>query len=219
MHNEDTPQQLPLALNPNSPFEKLLKSRIIWMGTDVNDQMANEIAAKLLVLSAEDPEADIYLFINSPGGSITAGMVIYDAMKMIPNDVVTVAIGMAASMGQFLLTAGTKGKRFITPYARVLLHQPLGGAGGTSSDIQTQAALIKDMKYTLASITAENTGKTVEQVVADGDRDNWFNAQQALEYGFVDHIYTGTIHGETLVKQIATAIKVDANKNNESKGN
>lgn len=175
----------------------------------MNDQIANEISAKLLVLSAEDPDADIYLFINSPGGSITAGMVIYDTMKMIPNDVVTVAIGMAASMGQFLLTAGTKGKRFITPYARVLLHQPLGGVGGTASDIQTQAELIRDMKYTLASITAENTGKTVEQVIADGDRDNWFNAKEALEYGFVDHIYSGSIHGESLVKQISAAISND----------
>jgi ATP-dependent Clp protease protease subunit len=195
---------------PNSPFDKLLKSRIIWMGTDVNDSMANDIAAKLLLLSAEDPKADIYMFINSPGGSITAGMVIYDVMKMIPNDVVTIAVGMAASMGQFLLTAGTKGKRFITPYARVLLHQPLGGAGGTSSDSQTQAALIKDMKHTLASNTAANTGKTTEQVIADGDRDNWFNAEQALAYGFVDHIYSGSIHGETLVKQIADAIKTES---------
>lgn len=199
---------------PNSPFDKLLKSRIIWMGTDVNDEMANDIAAKLLLLSAEDPESDIYIFINSPGGSITAGMVIYDVMKMIPNDVVTIAVGMAASMGQFLLTAGTKGKRFITPYARVLLHQPLGGVGGTSSDIQTQAALIKDMKHTLASITAENTGKTVEQVIADGDRDNWFTAKEALDYGFVDHIYSGSIHGVELVKQIASAVK---NSESESK--
>lgn len=217
MHSE-TPV---LPQIPNSSFDKLLKSRIIWMGTDVNDAMANDIAAKLLILSAEDPDADIYLFINSPGGSITAGMVIYDVMKMIPNDVVTIAVGMAASMGQFLLTAGTQGKRFITPYARVLLHQPLGGTGGTSSDIQTQAALIKDMKHTLATITAENTGKTTEQVIADGDRDNWFNAQQALEYGFVDHIYSGSIHGEALVKQISQAIKKDETKSfsKESKGN
>lgn len=197
---------------PNSPFEKLLKSRIIWMGTDVNDEMANEIAAKMLLLSAEDSEADIYLFINSPGGSITAGMVIYDVMKMIPNDVVTIAVGMAASMGQFLLTAGTKGKRFITPHARVLLHQPSGGAGGTSSDIQTQAALIKDMKNTLASITAENTGKTTEQVNKDGDRDAWYTATEALDYGFVDHIYSGSIHGQALISQIALATKTEEKK-------
>lgn len=171
-----------------SVFDRLLKDRIIWLGSEVRDDNANEIAAKLLLLAAEDPEKDIYLYINSPGGSITAGMAIYDTMQFIPNDVVTVGIGMAASMGQLLLTAGTKGKRYITPNARVLLHQPHGGFGGTSSDIQTQAALIIDMKNRLAQITAEQTGKTVEQVNADGDRDRWFTAEEALEYGFVDHI-------------------------------
>ncbi|HWL03261.1 MAG TPA: ATP-dependent Clp protease proteolytic subunit, partial [Microbacteriaceae bacterium] len=123
-----------------------------------------------------------------PGGSITAGMAIYDTMSFVPNDIVTVGIGMAASMGQFLLTAGTKGKRYITPNARVLLHQPHGGFGGTSSDIQTQAKLITSMKQRLAEITAEATGKSVEQIHADGDRDRWFTAEEALEYGFVDHI-------------------------------
>ena len=169
-------------------FDRLLRDRIIWLGSEVRDDNANEIAAKLLLLAAEDAEKDIYLYINSPGGSITAGMAIYDTMQFVPNDIVTVGIGMAASMGQLLLTAGTKGKRYITPNARVLLHQPHGGFGGTSSDIQTQAQLIIDMKNRLAEITAEATGKTVEQVNADGDRDRWFNAQQALEYGFVDHI-------------------------------
>ena len=173
---------------PPSVFDRLLKDRIIWLGSEVRDDNSNEIAAKLLLLAAEDPEKDIYLYINSPGGSITAGMAIYDTMQFVPNDIVTVGIGMAASMGQLLLTAGTKGKRYITPNARVLLHQPHGGVGGTSSDIQTQAALILDMKKRLAEITAEATGKTVEQVNADGDRDRWFDAQEALEYGFVDHI-------------------------------
>lgn len=173
---------------PPSVFDRLLKDRIIWLGSEVRDENANEIAAKLLLLAAEDPERDIYLYINSPGGSITAGMAIYDTMQFIPNDVVTVGIGMAASMGQLLLTAGTKGKRYITPNARVLLHQPHGGFGGTSSDIQTQAALILDMKRRLAEITADQTGKSVEQVNADGDRDRWFTAEEALEYGFVDHI-------------------------------
>jgi len=171
-----------------SVFDRLLKDRIIWLGSEVRDENANEIAAKLLLLAAEDPEKDIYLYINSPGGSITAGMAIYDTMQFIPNDVVTVGIGMAASMGQLLLTAGTKGKRYITPNARVLLHQPHGGFGGTSSDIQTQAALIIDMKNRLAAITADQTGKSIEQVNADGDRDRWFTAEEALEYGFVDHI-------------------------------
>jgi len=176
-----------MGIQPNV-FDRLLKDRIIWLGSEVRDENANEIAAKLLLLAAEDPKRDIYLYINSPGGSITAGMAIYDTMQFVPNDIVTVGIGMAASMGQLLLTAGTKGKRYITPNARVLLHQPHGGFGGTSSDIQTQAQLIIDMKNRLAEITAEATGKSVEQVNEDGDRDRWFTAQQALEYGFVDHI-------------------------------
>ena len=169
-------------------FDRLLKDRIIWLGSEVRDDNANEIAAKLLLLAAEDAKKDIYLYVNSPGGSITAGMAIYDTMQFVPNDIVTVGIGMAASMGQLLLTAGTKGKRYITPNARVLLHQPHGGFGGTASDIQTQAQLILDMKRRLAEITAAQTGKSVEQINADGDRDRWFNAQEALEYGFVDHI-------------------------------
>ncbi len=171
-----------------SVFDRLLRDRIIWLGEEVRDENANEICAKILLLAAEDPNKDIYLYINSPGGSITAGMAIYDTMQFVPNDIVTVGIGMAASMGQLLLTAGTAGKRYITPNARVLLHQPHGGFGGTSSDIQTQAQLILSMKERLAQITAERTGKTVEQINADGDRDRWFTAQEALEYGFVDHV-------------------------------
>jgi ATP-dependent Clp protease protease subunit len=175
------------VMQPNV-FDRLLRDRIIWLGSEVRDENANEIAAKLLLLAAEDPEKDIYLYINSPGGSITAGMAIYDTMQFVPNDIVTVGIGMAASMGQLLLTAGTKGKRYITPNARVLLHQPHGGFGGTASDIQTQAQLILDMKRRLAEITAAQTGKSVDQINADGDRDRWFSAEEALEYGFVDHI-------------------------------
>src|SRR6478752_2535778 len=125
-----------------SVFDRLLRDRIIWLGSEVRDENANEICAKILLLAAEDPEKDIYLYVNSPGGSITAGMAIYDTMQFVPNDIVTVGIGMAASMGQLLLTSGTKGKRYITPNARVLLHQPHGGFGGTSSDIQTQAQLV-----------------------------------------------------------------------------
>lgn len=171
-----------------SIYERLLKERIIWLGTEVNDDIANELCAKMLVLAAEDPQADIYLYINSPGGSITAAFAIYDAMKFIPNDVVTVGIGMAASAAQFLLSSGTPGKRYATPNTRVLLHQPHGGFGGTASDIQIQAELINGMKRRLAELTAEQTGKSVEDVLRDGDRDNWFSAQEALEYGFVDHI-------------------------------
>ena len=169
-------------------FNRLLKERIIWLGSEVRDDNANAICAQMMLLAAEDPEADISLYINSPGGSVTAGMAIYDTMQFVPNDIVTVGIGMAASMGQFLLTAGTRGKRYITPNARVLLHQPHGGFGGTASDIQTQAQLIVSMKNRLAEITASQTGKTPEQINADGDRDRWFTAEEALEYGFVDYI-------------------------------
>lgn len=172
----------------DSVYNRLLKERIIWLGEDVREDNANVICAQMLLLAAEDPNKDIYLYINSPGGSVTAGMAIYDTMQFIQPDVVTVGMGMAASMGQFLLTAGAKGKRYITPHTRVLLHQPLGGAGGTATDIRINADLILQMKEELASITAANTGKTVEQVIEDGDRDHWFNAQEALEYGFVDYI-------------------------------
>lgn len=172
----------------NGVFDRLLKDRIVWLGSEVRDENANEICAKILLLAAEDAEKDIFLYINSPGGSITAGMAIYDTMQYVPNDIVTVGIGMCASMGQFLLSSGAKGKRYATPNTRVLLHQPHGGFGGTASDIQTQAELIMSMKHQLASITAKQTGKTVDQIMKDGDRDRWFTAQEALEYGFIDHI-------------------------------
>ncbi len=172
----------------NGVFDRLLKDRIVWLGSEVRDENANEICAKILLLAAEDAEKDIFLYINSPGGSITAGMAIYDTMQYVPNDIVTVGIGMCASMGQFLLSSGAKGKRYAPPNTRVLLPQPHGGFGGTASDIQTQAELIMSMKHQLASITARQTGKTVEQVMKDGDRDRWFTAQEALEYGFIDHI-------------------------------
>ena len=171
----------------DSVYQRLLKERIIWLGGEVRDDNANAICAQLLLLAAEDPDRDIYLYINSPGGSVTAGMAIYDTMQYIKPDVVTVGMGLAASMGQFLLTAGAPGKRYITPHTRVLLHQPLGGADGSATEIRINADLILGMKKELAAITASRTGKTVEQVEADGDRDHWFTAQEALEYGFVDH--------------------------------
>ena len=169
-------------------YQRLLKERIIWLGGEVRDENANAICAQLLLLAAEDPDRDIYLYINSPGGSVTAGMAIYDTMQYIKPDVVTVGMGLAASMGQSLLTAGAPGKRYITPHTRVLLHQPLGGAGGSATEIRINADLILGMKKELAAITASRTGKTVEQVEADGDRDHWFTAQEALEYGFVDRV-------------------------------
>ena len=172
----------------DSVYQRLLKERIIWLGGEGRDENANAICAQLLLLAAEDPDRDIYLYINSPGGSVTAGMAIYDTMQYIKPDVVTVGMGLAASMGQFLLTAGAPGKRYITPHTRVLLHQPLGGAGGSATEIRINADLILGMKKELAAITASRTGKTIEQVEADGDRDHWFTAQEALEYGFVDRV-------------------------------
>ena len=159
-------------------YNRLLKERIIWLGSEVRDTNANLICSQML----------IYLYINSPGGSVTAGMAIYDTMQLIPNDVVTVATGLAASMGQFLLSSGTKGKRYATPNARILMHQPSGGMGGTASDIRVQAELILSMKQRLAELTAEQTGQSLETILRDNDRDNWFDAQRALEYGFFDQI-------------------------------
>jgi len=175
----------------DSVYQRLLKERIIWLGGEVRDENANTICAQLLLLAAEDPDRDIYLYINSPGGSVTAGMAVYDTMQYIKPDVVTVGMGLAASMGQFLLTAGAPGKRYITPHTRVLLHQPLGGAGGSATEIRINADLILGMKKELAEITAQRTGKSVEQIEADADRDHWFNAREALEYGFVDQLIEG----------------------------
>ncbi|MFC7022207.1 ATP-dependent Clp protease proteolytic subunit [Promicromonospora thailandica] len=172
----------------DSIYNRLLKERIIWLGSEVRDENANAISAQMMLLAAEDPDKDIWLYINSPGGSITAGMAIYDTMQFIKPDVATVAMGMAASMGQFLLSSGTKGKRYITPHARVLMHQPSGGVGGTATDVRIGAQLIMHMKKVLAELTAEQTGQTVETIMKDNDRDNWFTATEALEYGFVDHV-------------------------------
>ncbi|MDT0168951.1 ATP-dependent Clp protease proteolytic subunit [Pseudarthrobacter sp. BRE9] len=185
------------AAQDNYIYNRLLKERIIWLGSEVRDDNANAICSQLLLLSAENPEKDIYLYINSPGGSVTAGMAIYDTMQFIPNDVVTVATGLAASMGQFLLSSGTKGKRYATPNARVLMHQPSGGIGGTASDIKIQAELILHMKKVMAELTAEQTGQTVETILKDNDRDKWFTAVEALEYGFFDKIaaHAGSVSG------------------------
>lgn len=176
-----------LGLN-DSIYQRLLKERIIWLGTEVRDDNANAICAQMLLLAAEDPERDIFLYINSPGGSVTAGMAIYDTMQYVQPDVATVGMGMAASMGQFLLSSGAKGKRYATPHARVMMHQPSGGIGGTATDIRINAELILHMKRVLAEITAEQTGKTVDQINRDADRDRWFTAPEALEYGFIDHV-------------------------------
>ena len=172
-----------------SVFDRLLKDRIIWLGSEVRDENANEICAKILLLAAEDPEKDIYLYINSPGGSVDSGMAIYDTIQWISNDVATVAMGLAASMGQFLLSAGAKGKRFALPHSRIMMHQPSGGLGGTASDIRIQAEQSLHIKRTMSSLIAEHTGQSVEQIEKDSDRDRWFTAEEALEYGFIDHVY------------------------------
>lgn len=179
----------PVAGLDDQIYNRLLKERIIFLGSDVRDDNANAICAQLLLLSAEDPESDIWLYINSPGGSVTAGMAIYDTMKWVPNDVCTVAMGLAASMGQFLLSAGTQGKRYATPHARVMMHQPSGGIGGTASDIKIQAEQMLHIKKQMAELIAEHTGQSVEQIEKDSDRDRWFTAQEAKDYGFVDHVY------------------------------
>jgi ATP-dependent Clp protease protease subunit len=176
-----------MTLN-DSVYDRLLRERIIFLGQPVDDTIANQICAQLLLLAAEDPERDIALYINSPGGSVTAGMAIFDTMQFVDCDIATYAMGLAASMGQFLLSAGTSGKRYALPHARILMHQPSAGIGGTASDIAIQAEQFKLTKVEMAKLISEHTGQPVEQVQADSERDRWFTAQQALDYGFVDHV-------------------------------
>ncbi|KIF74425.1 Clp protease ClpP [Streptomyces sp. 150FB] len=168
-------------------YSRLLGERIIFLGQQVDDDIANKITAQLLLLAAE-PEKDIFLYINSPGGSVTAGMAVYDTMQYIPNDVVTIGMGMAASMGQFLLTGGTAGKRFALPNTDILMHQGSAGIGGTASDIKIQAQQLLRTKKRMAEITARHTGQSEETIIRDGDRDRWFTAEEAVEYGIIDEI-------------------------------
>src|SRR5215207_7377978 len=169
-------------------YNRLLRERIIFLGSVVEDANANAICAQLLLLAADDPDRDIWLYINSPGGSVSAGMAIYDTMQYVKPDVGTVAMGLAASMGQFLLCAGAPGKRYALPNARIMMHQPLGGLGGSASDIKIQAEQMLYTKKRLAAQIAEHTGQTVEQIEADSDRDRWFTAEEAKEYGFAEHV-------------------------------
>ncbi len=169
-------------------YNRLLRERIIFLGSVVEDQMANAICAQMLLLAAEDPEKDIWLYINSPGGSVSAGMAIYDTMQWVENDVCTVAMGLAASMGQFLLCAGAKGKRYALPHARVMMHQPSGGLGGTASDIKIQAEQMLYTKHKMAELIAFHTGQSREQIETDSDRDRWFTADESQGYGFVDEV-------------------------------
>lgn len=170
--------------------ERLLRERIVWLEGEVRDENSNRIAKQLQVLAAEDPVKDITLYINSPGGSVTAGMVIYDTMQLIPNDVATISMGLAASMGQFLLCAGAKGKRYATPNTRIMMHQPLGGIGGTASDIKIQAEQMLLLKKRLAQLIADHSGQPLEQIEQDSDRDRWFTAAEAQAYGLIDHVYS-----------------------------
>lgn len=171
-------------------YSRLLKDRIIMLSGEINDQVASTVVAQLLFLEAEDPDKDIFLYINSPGGVITSGMSIYDTMNYIRPDICTICIGQAASMGSFLLSSGTKGKRFSLPNSRIMIHQPLGGAQGQATDIQIQAAEIQRMKDSLNSILAEQTGQDISKLEKDTDRDNFMSSQEALEYGLIDKVIT-----------------------------
>ncbi|MFF8989850.1 ATP-dependent Clp protease proteolytic subunit [Streptomyces sp. NPDC014983] len=170
-------------------YNRLLGERIIFLGQQVDDDIANKITAQLLLLAAE-PDKDIYLYINSPGGSVTAGMAIYDTMQYIPNDVVTIAMGMAASMGQFLLTGGAAGKRFALPHADIMMHQGSAGLGGSVTDIKIQAEYLLRTKKRMAELTAFHSGQTYEVITRDADRDRWFTPEEAKEYGLIDEIIT-----------------------------
>jgi len=182
-----------LNLLDDNIYSRLLRERIVFLGSEVRDQNANAICAQLLLLSAEDPEADIFLHINSPGGSVDAGMAIYDTMNYIPNDVATVGMGLAASMGQFLLCAGSKGKRYALPHARIMMHQPSSGMGGSASDIKIQAQQSLHIKKILLELISEHTGQSVDQITADADRDRWFTAEEARDYGLVDQVISSAL--------------------------
>jgi len=182
-----SPQPQGMGLD-DQVYNRLLRERIIFLGSVVEDSNANAICAQLLLLSADDPDKDIWLYINSPGGSVSAGMAVYDTMQWVTNDVATVSMGMAASMGQFLLCAGTPGKRYALPHSKIMMHQPSGGLGGTASDIKIQAEQMLHTKRQMAELIAGHTGQTVEQINRDSDRDRWFNAQEAKEYGLVDEV-------------------------------
>lgn len=185
-----TPAPTGMSLD-DQVFNRLLRERIIFLGSAVEDQMANAICAQLLLLAAEDPDRDIWVYINYPGGSVSAGMAIYDTMQFVDNDVATVALGLAASMGQFLLCAGSRGKRYSLPHARIMMHQPSGGIGGTASDIAIQAEQMLYTKRKMAERIAFHTGQPIEQIERDSDRDRWFTADEAMEYGFVDRVVQG----------------------------
>ena len=169
-------------------YDRLLSERIIFLGREVDDVIANQVAAQMLLLSADDPRRDINLYVNSPGGSVSAGMAIYDTMRFVDCDVATYGMGLAASMGQFLLSAGTPGKRYSLPHTRIMMHQPSAGVGGTQSDIAIQADLYRRLKQELNELQSQHSGQSVEQIEKDSDRDRWFTPESALGYGLIDHV-------------------------------
>ncbi len=195
MDKQDVLNYIPTVIEASSRgeksfdiFSRLLRERIIFLGEEIDDDLANSVVAQLLVLDSENPEKDIMMYINSPGGVITAGLAIYDTMKHIRADVATICLGEAASMGAFLLSAGTKGKRMALPSARIMIHQPLGGARGQATDIEIEAKEILRMKKELNTLLAEHTGQSVEKIYEDTERDNYMSAQQAVEYGLIDKV-------------------------------
>jgi ATP-dependent Clp protease protease subunit len=184
---------IPTAEVPTSGFgfdiyQQLLKQRIVFLGQQVDDTIANSLAAQILYLAGQDPDKDIWLYINSPGGSVTAGMAIYDTMQFVKPDIATVCLGLGASMGQFLLTAGAPGKRYALPHARVLMHQPSAGVQGQAVDIAIQAENLIKIKQEMAELIAEHSGQTADQINQDSDRDRWFSAEEAKDYGLLDHV-------------------------------
>ena len=179
------------TVNTPSAADRLLHQRILLLGQEVDDDIANRLCAELLLLSAEDPVRDISLYINSPGGSVTAGLALYDTMRLIPNDVSTLGLGLAASMGQFLLGAGTPGKRFVLPHTRVLMHQGSAGIGGTAIDIEIQAENLEHTKAVLLGLISEHSGQPLERIEQDSRRDRWFSAQEAVAYGLADAVLAG----------------------------
>ncbi|GAA0354396.1 ATP-dependent Clp protease proteolytic subunit [Actinoallomurus spadix] len=193
LHPRARVTEIPQDVHSQQLFQRLLDQRIVFIGSEIDDDLANRVCSQLLLLAAQDGERDIKIFINSPGGSMDAMFAMFDVMRYLPNDVSTVALGMAASAGQFLLTAGTRGKRYALRNTRIMMHQPSGGIRGTASDIRIQAEQSVHMKHRFLQLIAEHTGRPYEQIEHDADRDRYFSAEEAREYGLIDHVVTSAL--------------------------